>query len=158
MSKNKISWNKAESYFVTSEIKPTYAEVAEKFKVSRPSVTRHAGLDDWVEKRGRFEAETLERVREELLATVVEANLDSLGVMEGQLRALTDVQRRLLEEFAGRSLSPGSLSDKELLDAVTRIAKAQENGVRAISFLKGGADSRKELTFAELATMKREKK
>ena len=150
----RIDWRKAESFYITATSKPTLNEIAAKFSVSRPSVARHSGLEDWVEKRDRFRAEAAERTQEQLLDKTVADNLTGLGVMEDQLVDLTVINDRLLKEFKARVAAEGRLegiSDKDLLDSVAKMAKARENSARAISFLKGGADSRTAHTFAELA-------
>ena len=150
----RIDWRKAESFYITATSKPTLNEIAAKFSVSRPSVARHSGMEDWVEKRDRFRAEAAERTQEQLLEQAVTDNLTGLGVMEGQLESLTEINDRLLKEFRMRIAVDGRLeaiTDKDLLDSVAKMAKAKENSARAISFLKGGADSRTAHTFAELA-------
>ena len=161
MPKTNINWGKAKNFYTTSVIRPTLNEVAEKFGVSRPSVARHSGAEDWPEARERFESETAARVNELRIEQAAEANLDSLGTMESQLLHLTDIQEELIKEFERRVADDEGLegiSAKDLVDAVSKIAKAQDNGVRAISFLKGGADSRTEMTFAELAALSKSKK
>jgi len=152
----RINWKIAENFFVTAPLKPTMKEVAEKFGVSKPSVFRHSTDSDWVEKRARFESETAERVQERLLDRRVEENMSSLAIMETQLQKLNVVQGDILAALEEKDLA--NMFPKDLVDSLTKVTSAIEKGVKTISLLKGGPDSRTDMTFAELSTRTRTKR
>jgi len=149
----RINWKIAENFFVTAPSKPTMMEMAEKYKVSKPSMFRHSADSDWMEKRERFQIETAERVQERLLDRRVEENISSLAIMESQVQKLNALQQEILDAIEDKGLD--NMFAKELVDALTKVSGAIEKGVKTVSLLNGGPNNRTDMTFAELSTMKR---
>ena len=152
---DRISWRTAELDYVTSGDRPTLEEIATKYNVSPRSVARHSSTDGWIEKRRAFDSETALATRSLAAERQIESNIDSLHIVEIIVQDLSAIAERIVQELATRDLE--TIRSDALIDTLPRVSNALEKGVRAISFLKGGPDSRIDTSFADLAIQARER-
>jgi len=154
MSK-RIDWKKAELTYTTSSKRPTLDELADIYGVSMSSTVRHSISGDWVRKRGEYESATAQATRALMAERQVESNIDSLHIVETIVQDMSAIAERIVREIEARDLE--TIRSDTLIDTLPRVSNALEKGVRAISFLKGGPDSRIDTSFADLAIQARER-
>jgi len=149
----KINWTEAEREYVQSKQPKTLSEIASMYNVSERSCHRHSTEGEWVRKRREFWSAAAEATRLLAVNRQAEANIDSLKIVETITSDLSAIADEIVVELATRDLT--NIRSDELINMLPRVSNAVDKGVRAISFLKGGPDSRQERSFADLANKAR---
>ena len=139
LPKYQCDWELAESYYVQGMIveekrgtierrKPSYADVARKFKVSKASVAYHAKKANWQKKREKYDSLEKEHINHEV------AKARAISFADGE-----EIVDRWISKFE-QKLEEGDVRVDSIADL--------ERAMRTKAFLRGQAESRVEMKGA----------
>ena len=147
--RKRANWPVVANDYITSVDPISQSGIAEKYDLLRRTVAWHCSKENWVARREEYHSATTQAMRVLEATKQAESNIDSLSIIEVQIKDMRTISLEIVKALAEKGVK--NLQSKEMVEALTKLANAQEKGIRLHSFLRGGPDSRASLSFADFA-------
>jgi hypothetical protein len=134
-------WTQLEHDYVTGNDDVTHASLAAVYGVARRTVSRHAGKENWLEKRRDFRHRIAAGAVQKAVNKIAKERAEQITVNRMSLQL---AQRRLIEAIQERDADGNPVLKANSLDAATR---AMVEVIRGIEFVEGEPDSRQEVNL-----------